>query len=238
MRLQKYLAHCGVASRRKSEELIRNSQVTVNGNIIIDPAYDVKEEDQVKYMGKLIKFENTKVFKFYKPIKVISSVSDDRDRKTVLDFYKGNLRLYPVGRLDYMSEGLMLLTNDGELAQKLTHPSYEKNKIYEVKVDRKLTKNEIFKLKSGIIIDNYKTQKIDIVEKKDKYIFTLREGRNRQIRKMLDTLKVKTLKLKRIKFDSIDITGLKPGDLVELTTQEYKLLYETCNRDKQSDNKK
>ena len=152
MRLQKYLAHCGVASRRKSEELIRNSQVTVNGNIIIDPAYDVKEEDQVKYMGKLIKFENTKVFKFYKPIKVISSVSDDRDRKTVLDFYKGNLRLYPVGRLDYMSEGLMLLTNDGELAQKLTHPSYEKNKIYEVKVDRKLTKNEIFKLKSGIII--------------------------------------------------------------------------------------
>ncbi len=227
MRLQKYLARCGVASRRKSEELILNSKVKVNDKVITELGFKVKENDIVKYNDKILKFEEKIIYKLYKPIKVLSSVSDNRGRKCITDFYDGKLRLYPVGRLDYMSEGLIFLTNDGELANKLTHPKYNKSKEYIVYTNKYIDNNVIEKLISGVIIDGYKTRSIRIEKKGDKkYLFILYEGRNRQIRKMLEKFGINVKKLIRISQSGVNIKNLKIGEIQKLTEKEKEKLFD------------
>ncbi len=221
MRLQKFLSSCGVASRRKSEELIREGKIKVNGKVIKELGFKVCDTDKVEYEGKVLTQEAKVIYKMYKPVKVLSSVSDDRGRLCVTDFYKGSYKIYPIGRLDYMSEGLILLTNDGELANRLMHPRYGHEKKYIVSVSRNLKKEEINTLVHGVVIDGYKTRKITIEKKSDKkYIFTLREGRNRQIRKMLDIYNIKVSRLIRISDCGIEVGKLKAGEIKELTAKE------------------
>ncbi len=225
MRLQKYLANCGVASRRKSEELIKAGKIKVNGTVVTELGTKVIDGDIVEYNGKTLKTESKVVYKMYKPVRVLSSVSDDRGRACVTDYYRGSKKLYPVGRLDYMSEGLILLTNDGELANRLMHPRYNKSKKYLVYLSRNLRLSEIKELESGVIIDGYKTREIKITKKSDKqYVFTLKEGRNRQIRKMLDIYSIKVKRLIRVSECGIKLGNLKVGEVRALTKEEKDLI--------------
>ncbi len=226
MRLQKYLAHRGVASRRKAEEMIREGLVTVNGKLVTEMGYIVEQGDEVYVKGKLIPSEKPqmKTYAFYKPQGVISSTKDERGRKSVSDFFKGMGRLYPVGRLDYLSEGLLLVTSDGELALKLTHPRYDHSKLYEVHTDRVLLPEELDKLQKGVVIDGYKTRPIKIEEAGRKfYRITLFEGRNRQIRKMMDLLGIKVERLLRTEVAGVSLGNLKPGEWRELSEKEIHL---------------
>lgn len=220
MRLQKYLAQAGVASRRKAEEYIKEGLVRVGDEVITDMGYKVEEGDEVYFKDQLVTPEEEHVYyAFYKPREVLSTVSDDRGRKTVLDFYDGSYRIYPIGRLDYYSEGLLLLTNDGDMALKLSHPRYDKEKVYLVWTTRKLTKEEKEKLQSGMEIDGYQTRPIKIRERKNCYEFTLNEGRNRQIRKMLQEVDVRVKKLLRVRIGKIELKNMKPGQLKELSKE-------------------
>lgn len=220
MRLQKYLAQAGVASRRKAEEYIKEGLVRVGDEVITDMGYKVEEGDEVYFKDQLVTPEEEHVYyAFYKPREVLSTVSDDRGRKTVLDFYDGPYRIYPIGRLDYYSEGLLLLTNDGDMALKLSHPRYDKEKVYLVWTTRKLTKEEKEKLQSGMEIDGYQTRPIKIRERKNCYEFTLNEGRNRQIRKMLQEVDVRVKKLLRVRIGKIELKNMKPGQLKELSKE-------------------
>lgn len=220
MRLQKYLAQAGVASRRKAEEYIKEGLVRVGDEVITDMGYKVEDGDEVYFKDQLVTPEEEHVYyAFYKPREVLSTVSDDRGRKTVLDFYDGSYRIYPIGRLDYYSEGLLLLTNDGDMALKLSHPRYDKEKVYLVWTTRKLTKEEKEKLQSGMEIDGYQTRPIKIRERKNCYEFTLNEGRNRQIRKMLQEVDVRVKKLLRVRIGKIELKNMKPGQLKELSKE-------------------
>ncbi|HHX02913.1 MAG TPA: rRNA pseudouridine synthase [Tissierellia bacterium] len=223
MRLQKYLAHRGVASRRKAEEMIREGVVCVNGKTVTEMGFLVSDQDVVTVNGRDIpqQREEKKTYAFYKPQGVISSTKDTRGRTTVTDFFDGNERLYPVGRLDYLSEGLLLVSNDGDLALKLTHPRYEHSKLYEVHTDRPLLAEEIDRLQKGVVIDGYRTQPIEIETAGKKfYRITLFEGRNRQIRKMMDLLDVKVERLLRTEVAGVKLGKLKPGEWRELTKKE------------------
>lgn len=214
MRLQKYVAHSQVASRRKAEELIKNAEIKVNDKVILEPYYIVKENDIVKYKDKVITIEEKVLYMMNKPINVISSTKDERGRKTVLDFYSGKYNIYPVGRLDYKSSGLILLTNDGDLANKLMHPRYNKDKEYIVTINRGLKHKEIEDLKKGVVIDGYKTRPIKIEKiKYNTYNIILYEGRNRQIRKMLELFNIRVISLKRIRIGSFHLGDLKEGEL-------------------------
>ncbi len=225
MRLQKFLSSCGVASRRKSEALILAGKVRVNGTVIRELGVSVCEGDIVEYDGKILKQETKVIYKMYKPVRVLSSVSDDRGRKCVTDFYHGRYKIYPIGRLDYMSEGLILLTNDGELANRLMHPRYGNEKRYLVHVSRNLRKEEIHTLTNGVVLDGYKTRKIKIEKVLDKqYLFTLKEGRNRQIRKMLSIYDIKVLRLIRTSDGGIELGDLNVGEIRELTAKEKEMI--------------
>ena len=225
MRLQKYLAQAGVASRRKAEEYIKEGLVRVGDEVITDMGYKVEEGDEVYFKDQLVTPEEEHVYyAFYKPREVLSTVSDDRGRKTVLDFYDGSYRIYPIGRLDYYSEGLLLLTNDGDMALKLSHPRYDKEKVYLVWTTRKLTKEEKEKLQSGMEIDGYQTRPIKIRERKNCYEFTLNEGRNRQIRRMFEAIDHPVLALQRIRVGELKLGRLPMGKTRKLNNQELKWL--------------
>lgn len=232
MRLQKYLANAGIASRRKCEELISAGFVTVNGRrALLGESVD-PDKDEVVYDGKRVQAQEEKVvIAFNKPKFVLCSASDPQGRKTVHDFFSAYpLRLYNVGRLDYDSQGLVLMTNDGEFAYSVTHPKYEIEKEYYAVCDGRLTEDEAAKLTAGVLLEDGKTapaaiRKVKpIPENRTSFCITIHEGRNRQIRRMLAAVGHKTLLLRRIRIGSVVLGELQPGEWRKLSRSEIDRL--------------
>lgn len=218
MRLQKFLSNAGVASRRRGENLIREGRVAVNG-IPAKIGQSVNElEDQVTVNGKRINLVQDKTtYLINKPRFVVSTVSDPQGRDTVMSLIPQSSGLFPVGRLDYESEGLMLLTNDGDLAYQLTHPKFEVNKTYLVQVKGKLTQAKIDRLEKGLIIDGRRTAPATITvgestPERTWFEITIHEGRNRQIRKMCAAVSLPVTRLIRLKFGNYELGNLRPGE--------------------------
>ena len=237
-RLQKVIATSGYCSRRKAEELITNGKVSVNGNIITTLGTKVKNNDEILVEGTVI--DNKKSYEYYllnKPREVISAVTDDKHRKTVTDIVKTNARIYPIGRLDYDTTGLILLTNDGNLANMLMHPSYNIDKTYVAKVKGIVQIPDMQKLRSGVIIDGVKTKKAQariksIDKKKETTVVTLtiHEGKNHQVKKMFEVLGYKVIKLRRESIGNLNLKGLMPGEYRTLSIKEVKILYSLCKK--------
>lgn len=229
MRLNKFLAAAGVASRRDCDKLIADGKITVNGKVV-GLGTDVNEEDAVSVNSKIVKLKKNEYYILNKPKGYICSVSDDKGRKTVLDLLPSGVgRIYPVGRLDYDSEGLLILTTDGELAQHLTHPSNEVPKTYLVKIEGTLTETALNPIRSGIEIDGSMTKKCKahIVETNKGYTkvhITVTEGKNREIRKLFAAIGKEVTLLKRIKIGEITIRGLDRGAYRKLSKQEVAYL--------------
>ncbi|MTI67804.1 MAG: rRNA pseudouridine synthase [Firmicutes bacterium] len=232
MRLQKYMAKCGVASRRKSEKLISKGVVKVNGSTITELGFKINpDKDIVKVNNRIIKMEEKSVYILLnKPDGYITTVSDQFDRPTVLDIIKNvKQRVYPVGRLDYDTSGLLLITNDGNLTYKLTHPKHEINKTYIAKIKGIPKENELTKFRNGLKIENYITSKakIKILNRyKDSSLveIIIHEGKNRQVRKMCDKIGHPVIWLKRIALGKITIDNLEKGKWRYLNDKEINYL--------------
>jgi 23S rRNA pseudouridine2605 synthase len=231
-RLQKVIAESGYASRRKAEELIKAGKVYVNGNKVTEMGFKVSGNDLIDINGKPLKKEDKEYYLLNKPRGVVTTTSDDKNRKTVTDLIETPKRIYPIGRLDYDTTGVLLLTNDGELTNILNHPSSEVSKIYVAKIDGIVEPFKVKKLEQGVIIDGVKTSKAKIrIKKLDKknnasYIeITIHEGKNHQVKKMFEAIGYKVTKLKREKYAFLDVKSLKSGEYRKLTTKEVKSLY-------------
>ena len=232
MRLQKYLALCGIASRRAAEKLITDGRVSVNGIVVTELGTKVSPRDKIAFDGKIVSLDEKKIYiAVNKPVGYLSSASDDRGRKTVVDLVKDdfNERLYPVGRLDYDTEGLIFLTNDGDFTYAVTHPKHNINKTYEAIIRGRLTEDEVVSLCRGVDIDGFITSPafLDILEEREgKSVvqLTIHEGRNRQVRKMFEAVGHRVLKLKRISVGKVKLGNLKAGHWRELTEREIKSL--------------
>ena len=220
-RLQKYLASAGIASRRKCEELILQGKIEVNGKVVTELGTKVSSKDIIKYKGKIVKPEEEKIYILLnKPIGYVTTAHDQFGRDKVLDLIKINKRIVPVGRLDMYTSGALILTNDGELVNKLTHPKNEIEKTYNVTLKGKIIEQEIEKLKTGVIIDNeyltkpakVKILKIDENKNISRIQITIHEGKNRQIRKMCEAIDKKVIALHRSKIGKLDVKDLKPGE--------------------------
>ena len=231
MRLQKYMASCGVASRRKCEEFILEGQVSVNGNVVTELGTQVSEDDVVCFRGEVIRMKDDYVYYMLnKPAGYVTTVQDEKNRPTVIDLIKDEAhRVFPVGRLDYNTSGLLILTNDGALTYELTHPKHHVNKCYEVKVKGPLSETAQKALRGGVIIDGKKTYPADlrILRKGQKttlFHLTIHEGRNRQVRKMCEAVGYPVLSLQRIAIGKLKIGDLKLGDYRKLTNEEIGYL--------------
>ena len=230
-RLQKVMAHAGVASRRKSEEIIKQGRVKVNGEVVTEMGIKVEPEvDEIEVDGKIISKEKRVYLLLYKPLGYVTTVDDPRGRKTVLDLIDDiKQRIYPVGRLDYNTSGLLLLTNDGELTYVLTHPSYEIEKTYLVETEGYVDDKKLEKLEKGVELSDGITApaKVKLKDRDSfntKFALTIHEGRNRQVRRMCKKISNPVKKLERIKFANLSLEGLEPGDSRELTKKELKKL--------------
>lgn len=231
-RLQKVIANSGYTSRRKAEELILNGKVRVNGKIIYELGTKVNENDDIIVNGKPLIKQLKEYYLLYKPRGVITSTSDEKERKTVVDLIDTAKRIYPVGRLDYDTTGALLLTNDGELTNILTHPSSEVDKVYVAKVKGLIGKEQIRTLENGVMIDGVKTSKatarVKNYDKKTDHSIvelTIHEGRNHQVKKMFEAIGYTVLKLRRERYAFLDLTGLKSGEYRKLNPKEVKKLY-------------
>lgn len=232
MRLQKYMARCGVASRRKSEELIALGLVQVNGKVIIEPGFIVNpEKDKVMVDNKIIRLESDKVYVMLnKPVGYVTTMKDEKNRNIVTDLIEGvNERIYPVGRLDIDTSGLLLLTNDGDLTLKLTHPSNKVVKRYIAVVDGVPNRMELERFRHGINIDGKRTSKAKIKIAKryelDSILdIEIYEGRNRQVKKMCEAINHPVKKLKRVSIGEIIIGGLEIGSWRYLDQEEIDYL--------------
>ena len=227
------MALCGVASRRKSEELILDGLVKVNDNLIMEMGYMVDENiDVVKVNDVIISTEETKhYYAFNKPSGVITSANDEKGRKCVLDYFSDvDVRLFTVGRLDYASSGLILVTNDGEFANRVTHPKYECAKTYDAHVSGHISKDQLAKLKTGIVIDGYKTSpaSIQLTQLGPNAQFlkiSIKEGRNRQIRKMVELAGAQVKTLERTAVGCVSLGELKIGEYRMLSQGEIQYFY-------------
>lgn len=227
-RLQKVIAHSGITSRRKAEQLIVDGKVKVNNKVVTKLGTKVTPQDLIKVNEIPIEKEAPVYYLLNKPREVISSVYDDKGRKIVTDFLPHvSKRVYPVGRLDYHSSGIILLTNDGEFANLLMHPRYEIDKVYVVKIKGIATRIELEQLKSGISDENDLLKAIDFRvlstdRNKQSMIIeiTLREGKNRHIRRMMGKLGYPVMKIKREKYGVLTLGGLQPGKIRQLTPKE------------------
>lgn len=227
IRLQKYLADCGLASRRKCEEIIQSGRVTVNGKTVAQLGVKVDEnKDIIAVDGKQVKPVRTNIYYILnKPEKVMSTAHDPEGRPTVVSLIKSDIRLYPVGRLDYNTGGLILLTNDGELAYRLTHPKYEIEKEYIVVIKGNIDRLEILTLQNGVEIDGQRTApcKVKVMGKTENTTtlsIIIHEGRNRQVRKMMEAVGKQVLKLTRIRMGELTLGNLKPGQYRRLSDRE------------------
>ena len=231
MRINKYLATCGVASRRSADKMIQDGLVKINGRIC-SMGDDVNVgEDTVVVNGKVVSV--VKHFDYYimnKPKGYVCTVKDDKGRKTVIDLLPPSAkRLFPVGRLDYDTEGLLILTNDGDLTFRLTHPKNEVPKTYLVKTEKPVSDEDVQKLRSGVYIDGVKTKKCNIrliesTKTGSKLHITITEGRNRQVRKMFEAVNNNVDFLKRIKIGDLTLTGLDRGQVRQLSAREVDYL--------------
>ena len=232
MRINKFLSTLGIASRRTIDRYIEEDRITVNGNTATT-GMDISGNDNIFIDGKKIEtnIDEEKVyFMLNKPLEVLSSSSDDRGRKTVVDLIKTDKRIFPVGRLDYMTSGLILLTNDGELFNRIVHPKSEIYKKYYVKILGEIKKEEIEELKKGVLLDDSKTLPAKISgikydKNKTSMYISIREGRNRQIRRMIEKFEYKVLMLRREKIGELALGDLPEGKYRELTKQEVEYLY-------------
>ncbi|GAB4173138.1 MAG: pseudouridine synthase [Calditrichia bacterium] len=235
IRLNKFIADCGYTSRRKADELILSSLVRVNDHVVTNPATRVHpKHDKVEVEGKVIKLERKRVvIALHKPRGVITTVEDEKNRKTVMDLIDIPYRVFPVGRLDRDTSGLLLLTNDGELANRIMHPSYEIKKEYIVETDAFLMESDIRQIQKGMLIEGKKTSPahieiVDNAQGKPKYRIRIHEGFNRQIRKMMESLGYKTIRLKRVKLGNITLGSLAPGKWRYLSHKEILVLKKIC----------
>jgi len=231
-RLQKVIANSGYTSRRKAEELILKGLVKVNGIKVYELGVKVSTSDLIEVDGYIIKNENKVYYLLNKPRGIITSTSDDKGRKTVVDLINTNVRIYPVGRLDYDTTGALILTNDGELANLIMHPKSKIDKVYIEKINGLIGKSQLQKLERGILIDGKKTSKsrarIKSYDKKtDTSIveLTIHEGKNHQVKKMFEALGYDVLKLKRERISFLDVNNLKSGEYRILNPKEVKKLY-------------
>ena len=232
-RLQKFLANAGIASRRKCEELILDGKIEVNGAIVTELGTKVSEKDIVKYNGKIVKTEEEKIYILLnKPIGYVTTAKDQFNRDTVLDLIKINKRIVPVGRLDMYTSGALILTNDGEFVNMLTHPKNEIDKTYNVTVKGNVTNDDIEQLQKGVKIDDeyitkpakVKILKIDKEKNISRIQITIHEGKNRQVRKMCEAINKKVLALHRCKIGNIEVKDLKVGNWRYLSKKEVENL--------------
>ncbi len=230
MILNKYVSHCGIGSRRKAIELIKNGQITVNDQKFVHPAYEVQKKDVVKYKGTVIKPVTKKIYILMnKPKNVITSLNDESGRRTVLDILQGkiNERIFPVGRLDYKTTGLLLLTNDGDLAKKLSHPSYKVPKIYELLLDKPLNDKHLNAIEKGITLEDgeVKVNWIRTLDDEKTIVnLELHIGKNRIVRRIFEHFEYKIIKLDRIYYAGLTKKGLKRGWFRPLTEKEIIML--------------
>ncbi len=236
MRLQKAIAHLGYCSRRKAEELIAAKKVKVNGTTISEMGYLVSDSDVIEVEGYNKKNESneTVAFLFNKPTGVVSTASDDRDRKIVLDFFKDEpYRLYPAGRLDQNTSGALIITNDGELSNLITHPSSHLDKTYVAKLDRCISLLDVDKLEIGIKLEDGLTApaKVFVMKNDAEKVLvkiTIHEGRNRQVRRMFEALDYKVKALHRMSIGFLDVKNIERGSYRKLTPIEIASLKSLC----------
>ncbi|MEA4825050.1 MAG: pseudouridine synthase [Clostridium sp.] len=230
-RLQKYMAACGVAARRKCEEIIEEGRVKVNGNIVTELGFKVDPElDEIVVDSKLIKLEERKVYILLnKPEGYVSTVKDERGRKTILDIVKVNERIFPIGRLDYNTSGMILLTNDGDIYNRIIHPRKEVNKVYIAVIEGAPSKDKIDEFCNGIDIGGYITAKakfriIEKLQDKSKVEIIIHEGKNRQVRRMCEKIGHPVIALKRISVGNIKLGNLRRGEWRYLDENEINYL--------------
>lgn len=235
-RLQKVLAQANIASRRKSEEIILEGRVKVNGIVVKELGFKVGKNDRIEVDGKAIEMAEHLYFLLNKPTGFVSTTSDELNRKTVLDLLSDEhrgIRLYPVGRLDFDTAGILLLTNDGEFTHKMTHPEHEVEKEYLARVDGIVIRKKIVELRKGVIIDDdylavpkqVRLIELNKAQKSTLVSITLTEGRNKQVRKMFDAIGHPVKKLTRIRYDFLTLEGIERGDYRPLRPHEIKKLY-------------
>lgn len=231
MRINKFLSSLGINSRREIDKLIADKRIKVNG-ILIENGYRVNENDEIFIDDKkVVKKERKKVYYMLnKPLKVLSSVKDERGRKTVVQFIKCDERIFPIGRLDYNTTGLILLTNDGEIYNKVIHPRSELYKEYCVEIMGEIEEKTLKRLEEGVVLENVKTlpARIKLISKgsgKSKISISIREGRNRQIRRMCESVGHPVISLRRDKVGKLELGRLRVGEYRELTVNEVKYLY-------------
>jgi len=231
MRINKYIAQAGVASRRKADELITAGNVKVNGLVLREPGYDVVEGDVVEVNGRRIQAEEKKVYILLnKPIGYVTTVSDDKERPTVMDLVKDiDARIFPVGRLDYNTSGMLIMTNDGDFAYKVTHPKHELTKTYRARVAGILSNEKVWKLRKGVDIGGFVTSpaKVEVVKglpRSTVVDITIHEGKNRQVRKMFKAVGNNVQELERIAIGNIRLGRLAEGHYRKLTKEEIEYL--------------
>ena len=231
MRLQKYLAGCGVASRRAAEKLIADGHVRVNGEIVTQMGILVSDGDAVQVDGNLVTPEKEKHYIMYhKPAGEVTTVSDPEGRATVLDKFKDYpVRLFPVGRLDYDSEGLILLTNDGDLAEQMLHPSREIEKVYLARVSNQVSPESAMRMERGVMVDGRLTSRakariLSVQPLFTDMMITIHEGRNRQVRKMVEAIGHEVVQLRRVRFGPLRLDDLPRGQWRPLTYSEIDAL--------------
>ena len=220
MRLQKYVSECGVCSRRKAEQLIEEGRITVNGKPV-KIGYSVKEKDVVRFKGNILRRPRRVYIMLNKPRRCVTAVTDDK-YKTVMHYVRMKERVYPIGRLDYNTTGLLLLTNDGDFANRVMHPRYECKKVYAAKAERKLRDEELEQLNNGVKIDDRVCQALVEDMGENWYQVTIHEGRNRIIKRLFGTLGVRVFQLDRVMLGELDYGNLKQGRWRYLTKKEIE----------------
>lgn len=238
-RLQKVIASSGVASRRKAEELIQKGHVKVDGKVVYEMGIKVSEKAVIEVDDKILTREEKVYYLLNKPRGVVTTTSDDKHRKTVVDIIEDERRIYPVGRLDYDTTGLLLLTNDGEFANYMMHPKNEIDKVYVAKVEGIATGENIVPLKKGIKLDNTvvratrcKLRSVDTEKKTSIIELTIHEGKNHQVKRMLEAVNLPVIKLKRERIAFLTLNGLKSGEYRKLNKKEVSQLYNLTNNKK------
>jgi len=236
-RLQKVIANAGITSRRKAEELILKGKVMVNGEVVKKLGTKVLPTDEIVVDGVMIEAESKEYYLFNKPRGVITSTKDDKNRKTVMDFFDNDKRLYPVGRLDYDTTGALIITNDGDFANRMMHPSYKIDRSYIAKVEGLIDGKSINKIKSGVKIDNtiiypsrVKLKKKDLAKKTSVVEITVHEGKNHEIKKIFEAVGFPVIKLKRESFGNLNVKNLKSGEYRKITSKELKQLYKLTKK--------
>jgi 23S rRNA pseudouridine2605 synthase len=232
MRLVKYLAHCGVASRRRAEELIAAGRVRVGGEAVADPARDVDEASGVEVDGRPVAPEPREVWIVNKPAGVVSTAREPGHRAAVVDLVDSPRRLYPVGRLDADSTGLILVTNDGELANRLTHPRYGVQRTYRVRLRRPAAESQLRRLRNGVELDDGLTAPARVRLVSPRVLeLTLGEGRNRQVRRMVEAVGNQVSVLTRIRYGTLELGTLPEGKARRLRPPEVRRLWKDARPD-------